>query len=462
MKFKSARPLLFLLFIALISSKIYGQNKLPNVVIIYADDLGYGDLSSYGGDIPTPNIDKIGKGGIRFTDFYVTAPTCTPSRFSLLTGSYPQRSVHQLYHALMPGSTNYLDNKEKILAGYLKDKGYATAIFGKWHLGEKDSTGLPTDHGFDTFSGFKGGCIDYFTHVYGEMGPDWYINGKLKSENGYSTELIANHALRYIENIKSNSAPFFLYLPFNAPHYGKTDPNKIPDHTESLKETKQDEDRMINSLQAPPKYMQRFASVQDPYRKTYSAMVSSLDDQVGRILEKLQTAGMMENTIIWFISDNGGYSESYFGHADNGGLRGEKTTLWEGGIRVPAMVLWKNKIKPNQVIETPICNTDIVPTLAAIIGFKNKLSPSVIDGQDISDVLFHGKSMERSIYWNYKKQSALRMGDWKLRDNKALFNLKDDKFETTDLAKSNPDMLKKLQTEFAKIDQRVNPKLASE
>lgn len=434
----------------------YAQGKLPNVVIIYADDLGYGDLSGYGGEIPTPNIDRIGKEGIRFTDFYVTAPSCTPSRFSLLTGSYPQRSMHKLYEALMPASKNYLDESEKTLAFYLKNKGYLTAIFGKWHLGEKDESDLPTSHGFDIFSGFKGGCIDYFTHVYGEMGPDWYVNGKAASENGYSTELITNHAIHFIDDVKSKPVPFFLYLPYNAPHYGKTAPGDIVDHTESLSETTYQGARIINSLQAPPEYMKKFSSVKDPYRRTYSAMVASLDDQVGKLIDKLEREGLLENTMVWFISDNGGYSKSYFGHASNGGLRGEKTTLWEGGIRVPAMVLWKGRIKSSQVVSTPVCNTDVVPTLAAIIGFTDRLAPATIDGKDISQVLFKGKSIDRSIYWHYGKQTALRKGDWKLRDGTELYNLKIDRNETNNLATTYPEELKKLQVEYAETDARMN------
>ncbi|HYH57352.1 MAG TPA: sulfatase-like hydrolase/transferase, partial [Anseongella sp.] len=226
------------LWILLSCSMLSGQTRdsRPNIIIIYADDLGYGDLSSYGGNIPTPHIDRIGKEGIRFTDFYVSAPACTPSRYSLLTGAYPQRSRHGLTKALMPPDTNYLDTSEKILPAYLKDRGYITAMMGKWHLGFRDSNGLPFMHGFDVFSGFRGGCIDFFDHVYGQLGHDWYVNGKPLREKGYSTDLITGHALDFIEGVKEKQAPFFLYLPYNAPHYGKTDPERIPENTVSLSE----------------------------------------------------------------------------------------------------------------------------------------------------------------------------------------------------------------------------------
>ena len=431
------------------------QAKLPNVVIIYADDLGYGDLSSYGGDIPTPNIDRIGREGIRFTDFYVSAPVCTPSRFSLLTGSYPQRSQHDLTKALMPLDKNYLDAAEITLAEYLRAKGYRTALFGKWHLGAKDSTDSPMRHGFDTFSGFKPGCIDYFTHVYGSMGANWFVNGKPAAESGYSTELITRHATEFLDEVKASPTPFFLYLPYNAPHFGKTDPDDVRDHTVALNVANYKGYPIMNSLQAPPAYMQKFAHISDPYRRTYAAMVASLDDQVGVVLDKLEKNNLLENTMIWFMSDNGGYSETYYGHASNGGLRGEKATLWEGGIRVPALVMWKGRIRPGQTVDTPICNIDLVPTLAGIAGFKDKLRPGAIDGRDISAVLFKNKKLSRPIFWKYGQQTALRHGDWKLVDGTKLFNLREDQNETNDLAAKHPDLVQKLRNAYEGIEKKV-------
>ena len=429
--------------------------KSPNVVIIYADDLGYGDLSSYGGSIPTPNIDRIGQEGIRFTDFYVSAPVCTPSRYSLLTGSYPQRSVHGLLTALMPADTNYLDPSETTLAQYLKTKGYATALLGKWHLGSRNAGDLPTRHGFDVFSGFKPGCIDYFTHVYGEMGPNWFVNGKPTAETGYSTELITQHAADFIDRVKGGAAPFFLYLPYNAPHFGKTDPGDVRDSTLSLKQDTYEGYRIMNSLQAPPAYIKKFAHVSDPYRRVYAAMVASLDDQVGILLAKLEKEGLLDNTMIWFISDNGGYSKTYFGHADNGGLRGEKATLWEGGIRVPALVRWKGHIRAGQTVGVPVCTTDLVPTLGSIIGFGNQLPAARMDGIDISDVLFRGKTVSRSLFWQYGNQSALRRDDWKLVNGSELYNLRSDRNETTNLASTHPDQVEKLRREYESVESRL-------
>ncbi len=432
-----------------------GKAASPNIVIIYADDLGYGDLGSYGGDIPTPNIDRIGREGIRFTDFYVSAPVCTPSRFSLLTGRYPQRSRHDLTRALMPLDKNYLDASETTLAEYLKTKGYQTALFGKWHLGVKDETDSPMRHGFDTFTGFKPGCIDYFTHVYGSLGANWFVNGQPAVETGYSTELITHHATKFLENRRDNAAPFFMYLPYNAPHFGKTDPDDVRDHTVALNVTTYEGYPVMNSLQAPPTYMAKFADIQDPYRRTYTAMVASLDDQVGVLLAKLEKENLLANTMIWFISDNGGYSETYFGHASNGGLRGEKATLWEGGIRVPALVMWQGHIKPGQTIGSPVCNVDLLPTLAAVVGFEAQLRPEFVDGQDLSKLLSKGRPLRRSIFWKYGDQSALRHGDWKLVDGRELYDLRKDRNETTDIAGKYPEVVKKLRKEHEEIAKRL-------
>ena len=422
----------------------------PNILIIYADDLGYGDLGIYGGDIPTPNIDRIGQEGIMFTDFYVSAPACTPSRYSLLTGSYPQRSKHSLLNALMPVNMNenYLDPSEKTMAEFLKSDGYKTAVFGKWHLGFQNDADMPESHGFDEFAGFRGGCIDYFTHVYGQMGHDWYVDGKETREEGYSTDLITNHAIDFINRMSESTTPFFTYLAYNAPHYGKTDPDSIKESTVILNEGNYQGFKIINSLQAPVKYMKKFKHIPDPHRQAYTAMVSSMDDNIGRIISKLEEKHQLNNTIIWFISDNGGYSESYFGHADNGGLRGEKGTLWEGGIKIPAILMWKNRIAENQVISTPLINADVLPTLLSILNIPISDEESkVMDGADISPVLFQHKNLERPIYWKYNNQTAIREGEWKLVDNKFLFNLKDDPNETVDLSEKYPENVKNLSTE---------------
>ncbi len=415
----------------------------PNVIVIYVDDLGYGDLSSYGGDIPTPNIDRIGEEGIRFTDFYA-APVCTPSRFGLLTGSNPIRSRHDLNTALMPFSTNYLDPAETTLAEYLKSAGYHTALIGKWHLGRADESDSPLRHGFDRFYGFEGGCVDYFYHTYGKLGLDWYVDGKKTNEEGYATDLLTRHAMNYLGESKERKAPFFLYLAYNTPHYGKSDPDSLPANTVTLAEANYKGYPVANTLQAPAGYLERFNHIKDPYRRVYAAMVANLDDNIGRLMQRLHEEGLSENTMIWFISDNGGSSQSLHGHASNGALKGEKGTLWEGGIRVPAMVRWTTRIKPGQVINTPACNLDLVPTLSSIAGFGKALPDNVIDGKDIGPILFHNKKMTRDLFWSFRGQTAIRRGAWKLIDGE-LYNLEQDPSERNNVAERYASVVRKLE-----------------
>ncbi|SMC59310.1 sulfatase-like hydrolase/transferase [Pedobacter nyackensis] len=419
----------------------------PNVIIIYVDDMGYGDLGSYGAEISTPNIDKIGKTGIRFTNFYASAPVCTPSRYSLLTGTYPQRSKHNLTFALMPDDKNYLDTSETTMATRFKSEGYLTGMIGKWHLGQANSINLLVDYGFDLFTGALGGCIDYFSHTYGQSEGDWYVNGKLQAEKGYSTDLITNHAVDFIHLASKKKQPFYLYLPYNAPHYGKTDPENIKDYTLSLGETKYKGRNDLNTLQVPQTYLNKVSNIADPYRRAYAAMVMCLDHNVGKLMDRLKKEGILENTMIWFISDNGGYSKSYYGHASNGKLRGQKAELWEGGIRVPALLSWPAKVKPGQVVSTPLVNMDIMPTLAGIIGCANNKVHT--DGADIRKVLFNQGDLKRNLYWKYGKQTAVRSGDWKLVNGTELYNLKFDEGETTNVARKYPELVKSLNIEFS-------------
>ncbi|HEV8080338.1 MAG TPA: sulfatase-like hydrolase/transferase [Chitinophagaceae bacterium] len=441
---------------ACIAQKV--KTKNPNIIIIYADDLGYGDLSSYGSLIPTPNIDRIGKEGIRFTDFYDAAPVCTPSRFSLLTGSYPQRSLHGLTQVVMPGSTSYLDESETTIAEYLKTADYTTAIIGKWHLGLKDKNSSPTDYGFDMFYGFKGGAIDYYYHAYAKETTDWYVNNKLTIEKGYSTDLLTKHAIAFIDKAKNKSNPFFLYLPYNAPHYGKTDTDSATEgHTIAVSEAKASGPTVINSLQAPKAYVERFSHITNKYRQVYAAMVSNLDDNIGKLLNKLEKDGLLGTTMIWFISDNGGYSQTQQKHASNGVLRGEKASLYDGGIRVPAMVLWKGRIKSNQIISTPVCNADLLPTICSILKIKNSIASLVVDGKDISNLIFKNIGSPRDLYWRYNKQFAIRSGKWKLVNGIELYDLEKDISEKINLASKYPAVVKTLQQKFKAIDSKVNP-----
>lgn len=312
-------------------------------------------------------------------------------------------------------------------------------------------------HGFDKFAGFKGGCIDFFTHVYGQMGHDWFVDGIQKREEGYSTELITGHALDFIRDCQKDDEPFFTFLSYNAPHYGKTDPDSIMDHTIALSEGEYHGYGIINSLQAPPGYIQKFKEIEDPYRRAYTAMVACLDDNIGRVLDYLEQENLMENTIIWFVSDNGGYSIRHFGHADNGGLRGEKGTIYEGGIRVPALLQWKGHLRGSQVKDGPICNIDILPTLLSMANIQmDKAQTPQVDGLDMSAFLLNNQDIPRTLFWHYNRQTAIREGKWKLVNAEELFDLGMDPTESKNLANTYPQIKRRLWGKYQRKAKELN------
>jgi len=424
----------------------------PNILIFYADDLGYGDLSSYGSEIPTPNIDNIGERGIRFTDFYVSAPGCTPSRYSLMTGAYPNRSHGGLNTVIYRKHDGGFVDSEIIMPQYLKKQGYQTALVGKWHLG-----GNPLDKGFDRFAGLSQGCIDYFTHVAEfpnideDYKRDWFVGKQELDQEGYSTNLIGDYAVQYLDDFTQSGQPFFLYVPFNAPHYGKSAGAIAPkENTINIRgDDPHHFETVFPSFQAPTEYLEKFAHVDDIYRRYYSAMVSCMDDNVGRIMAKLEESGELENTIVFFISDNGGYAQKYHAHSSNGPLRSQKGEVYEGGIRIPALMCWPAKVKAGQTASQPCLNADLLPTLANIIGFEEQLEGHTIDGQDISQVLFENAEYHREIFWHYdqKHHFAYRSGDWKIVDE-ALYNLEEDISESNDLASQYPEKYQQLRSTY--------------
>ncbi len=433
----------------------------PNIVIIYVDDLGYGDLSCYGGDIPTPNIDQIARDGIRFTDFYVSAPVCTPSRYSLLTGCYPNRSEHGLDGVLFPYDTGHLDESETTIAEVLKSNGYHTALIGKWHLGLAEKEYLPENHGFDLFTGHTHGCIDYFHHGYGGLDSEgWYINNEKRSEEGYATDLITNHAIRYIEERADGESgqtqqPFFLYLLYNAPHFGKSDANNLPPGTLVLNNYTLNNHELANTLQVPDAWLQRFDDIKDQPKRYYSAMVSYLDSCIGSFTGALIESGLYDNTMIWFISDNGGYVEGFNIHGSNGPLKGEKGILEEGGIRVTAMVSWKDRIEAGQVRSQALCNIDLFPTICKIAICEIPEDVVAMDGIDISSVLFDNAAIERELFWKFKKQTAIRSGKWKLFIGNELYDLESDIGEQNNLAGKYPEKVKELSDVYKRIENSI-------
>ncbi len=419
--------------------------KSLNVVLIYADDLGYGDLSCYGGDIPTPHIDSIARDGVRFTNWYVTAPACTPSRYSLLTGRMPIRSLGGLDRVLMPTNPNDQDHglrpDEPTVAALLKRAGYRTAIIGKWHLGGHGNVEqFPTRRGFDYFYGFTAGCIDYFDLKYGHMS-DWFRNEKQLAETGYSTDLMTADAVRLLKQ-QAADKPFFLYLPYNAPHYGKG----WDDEKKQFK----------NILQAKPEDLKAFDQMADENRRVYSAMVKALDDGVGAVLQAIDNAKLQRNTLVVFISDNG--ADPRHG-GDNGSLRGQKGTLFEGGIRVPCVMRWPGYIRPDTTVDEPCSTLDMLPTLCGLSGVDT--AGLTLDGTDLGSLLC-GKVdavPERHFFWTYGNTHAVRGGPWKLFSRRSgkpmLFHLGKDPNEKTDLAAEHPDKVAELQAAYKAMCETV-------
>jgi len=314
------------------------SERAPNIVVIVVDDLGYGDLGAYGGtDIPTPNIDALAAGGIRFTDAYVTGPYCSPTRAGLLTGRYPQRFGHEFNIGVTPAHRDVgLPLDQTTMADRLKAAGYRTALIGKWHLGAAPPF-FPTRRGFDEFFGFLTGAHSY-------VGPTAQINpiydgSEIVRAIPYLTDTLASRAVEFIH--RNRSQPFFLYLAFNAPH--------VP-------------------LQATEKYRARVSQIADPERRTYAAMLSALDDGIGRTLEALRAEQLEGETLIFFFSDNGGPLGDDWNGASNRPLRGDKSTTWEGGIRVPFVIRWKGRLPAGRTEARPIIQLDVLPTVLAAAG----------------------------------------------------------------------------------------------
>ncbi len=393
----------------------------PHMVILLADDLGWNDVGYHGGSIPTPHIDNLAASGVRLEQFYVQ-PVCSPTRAALLTGRYPIRYGLQV-GVVKPWADYGLPLEERTLAQGLRQAGYFTAITGKWHLGLLTPEYLPRKRGFDHQYGHYCGAIDYFTHKRGE-GLDWHRNDEALVEEGYSTELIRNEAVRLIEE-HDPQRPLFLYVPFNAVH---------------------------TPLQAPEPYLKRFAKAGSRKRRRYAAMLACMDDAIGAILAALERQGMRRKTLVFFCSDNGGAKAA----SDNTPLRGRKGTLYEGGVRVPALLSWPGELAP-AAVDAPLHIVDLYPTLLRLAGAKSK-QPLPIDGVDVWDALRgKGKWPRKEILHNLEpKRAALRVGDYKLvrtGDEIELFNLAGDPHEATNLAEHEPKKVKELLDRLALYEQ---------
>jgi arylsulfatase A-like enzyme len=390
-------------------------------VVIVADDLGYGDLGFQGGkDIPTPNLDALAAGGVRFTNAYVSCPVCSPTRAGIMTGRYQQRFGHEFN----PGSPNRPRSAEGVVLGLplsqttladaMKAAGHATGMVGKWHLGAVEGY-VPQDRGFDEFFGFLGGAHPYVNLKASDAQPI-YRGRTPVDESAYLTEAFGREAAAFIDGHKEH--PFFLYLPFNAVH---------------------------GPMQANPADEGRFSSIAEAKRRTYASMLSSLDTGVGVVLDKLREAGLESNTIVFFISDNGG--PTGVNASTNTPLSGNKGSVWEGGIRVPMVIRWPDRIKAG-TYDQPVIGLDIRPTAMAAVGASS--SGQTYDGVNLLPFLAGETSgpPHEHLFWRFGAQRAVRAGEWKLmwQNDEAgrLYNLADDMGEKTDLAQSRPEIVARL------------------
>lgn len=400
----------------------------PNIVYILADDLGWTDVGYHGSEIRTPNIDRLAASGAKLEQFYVQ-PVCSPTRAALLTGRYSMRMGLQT-GVVRPWAQYGLPLNERTLPQALREAGYTTAITGKWHLGHFQRAYLPTQRGFDHQYGHYNGALDYFTHLR-DGGFDWHRDDRVSRDEGYATNLMGQEAVRLIES-HDGKKPLFLYVAFNAPHA---------------------------PLQAPEEYLAQYAHIPRPRRRAYAAMVTCMDDNIGRIAAALEKRGMTRNTLLVFSSDNGGPTGEA---ATNGPLRARKGTLYEGGVRVAAWASWPGRIKAGATVSEPLQMVDWYPTLLKLAGARTE-QPLPVDGRDIWAALAEGKPSPRDEWLlNVEPNAgALRKGPWKLvaanvplggaddapipaSGKVELFNLQQDPYEKTDLAAAEPERVRVL------------------
>lgn len=412
----------------------------PNIVLIVTDDQGYQDLGCFGGkEIKTPNLDRLAQEGVRLTNFYVTWPACTPSRGSILTGRYPQRNgLYDMIrndsvdyghrytdeeYAVSPEMTLGLDLREITVADVLRRAGYTSGVVGKWDSGRARRF-LPLRRGFDFYYGFANTGIDYWTHErYGV--PSLFRGNERIREKGYATDLFRREAVRFIR--ENQGRPFFLYLAFNAPHMA-SNLEKDP-------------------LQVPEEYVQKYPSRDPKAKRTkYMAMVTCMDEAIGKVLDTLNELGLHQNTLVIHHSDNGGS-----GPGNNGPLRGHKSQLFEGGVRVPCLARWPSRLPAGRVNDELLSTLELFPTLAAAAGAKPP-DGVVLDGFTMLPVLQgRAKSSRTEIFWQRRKDRAARVGNYKWVDSaagKGLFDLSKDIGEKHDLSAERPEVLNRLELRF--------------
>lgn len=423
----TARTILRLLF-ALVCCPLLSpslQADPPNLIFILADDLGYGDLGCYGAsDIRTPHLDRLAEEGIRFTEAYANGAVCSPTRIAFLTGRYQHRygMENALYYQEFGRG---LPEDGETIASRLREAGYATGLSGKWHVGY-DPGRQPLQQGFDHFFGLLGGNHHYFEHMDRIGVPDLWLGNEAIEREGYSTDLITDDAVAFLE--RNRERPFFLFLSHAAPHFPWQGPGDADKDVQPKKKSWQTGDRA-----------------------TYVAMVESMDAGIGRVLETLDKLGIADHTLVVFTSDNGGHT-----YSSNAPLAGAKATLWEGGIRVPCIVRWPNGLRAGITSDQVLVTMDWTATFAALAGERAvrerdegiNLIPLIAEG---------GQVIDRTLFWRQRpgprrksvpRTRAIRHGKWKYYEPEegepVLFDLESDRSETTNLIADHPDRVRDL------------------
>jgi arylsulfatase A-like enzyme len=407
------------------------EARQPNVIVILADDLGWGEFEGdEAGEIPTPHIESIAANGVRFPQGYVSGPYCSPTRAGLMTGRYQTRFGHEFNPGAGPGKGLPLD--EKTFADYMRAAGYATAAIGKWHLGSEPEF-YPTRRGFDEFYGTLNNSAYFHPPIVDSRKST--EPQRVESDEFYSTDAYAERAAEWIGEHKDE--PFFLYLPFNSQHA---------------------------PLQATAKYLERFQDIDDKKRQTFAAMLAAQDDGVGRVLDALKEHQLDEQTLVVYLTDNGGPTAQTT--SNNLPLRGGKASTLEGGVRVPFYMQWKGKLPAGKTFDHPIIQLDLLPTALAAAGVA-PLADAKLEGVNLLPYLTGEKTEppHDALYWRFGTQWAIRQGDWKLVASRMddlkprLFNLASDIGEAKDLSKEEPERVKELQAAWDAWDkENVPPK----
>lgn len=415
------------------------KDTRPNFVVIMADDLGYGDLSTYGGWIAAPSLERMASEGLRFTDFHSNGAVCSPTRAALMTGRYQQRAGLPIVVYAPDDRPTHIDGLQDVehtFAEMLQDSGYKTGIFGKWHLGYYVQYN-PVHHGFGEFRGYVSGNIDFFSHVDGAGRLDWWQGADLADESGYVTSLINRDAVGFIEDNRDRL--FCLYVAHEAPHFPYQGPDDDP-----------------TGFRVAGGFSGRQDLTDMEIRSRYREMVLEMDTGVGEILDTLGRLGLAERTLVLFFSDNGATRDG-----SNGSLRGFKGSVWEGGHRVPALAWWPGVVAAGSETAELAATFDIWPTLADLAGVGMPLDRP-LDGVSLVPVLHGGEVPRGPMFWSYMDGLAMRDGNWKIVVGEhgdsvpRLFDLESDLEEAMDLSESEPQRAAEMSRRASDWLQRVS------